>query len=105
MSVSSPVINKPGTSFDSICSVSSLRGTPPAQAWACSKPLVSVIFTGKCFVKDYDEGCAAEVKKSVERESFAIWLDQMFYSNLGPSICPERMIKIKDIVLKLLETE
>ncbi len=67
--------------------------------------LLYSIFTGKCFVKNYDSGCAAEVKKSVERESFAIWFDQMLHSNLGPAVCPERMIKIKDIVLKLLETE
>lgn len=66
--------------------------------------LLYSIFTGKCFVKDFDEERAREVEKSVEDPLWAQWLIQLFYQNLGEELCPEQMVPLKDIVIKLLET-
>ena len=67
--------------------------------------LLYSIFTGKCFVKDFDLSREEEVNKAVEQREWIPWLSQMFYQNLGESIQPENMITIKEIVIKLLETE
>lgn len=62
------------------------------------------VFTGKCFVKDFDETKAEEVKKSVEEETVSSWLCDVFYRNLGENVAPDSMITIKEIVIKLLKS-
>ena len=64
--------------------------------------LLYSIFTGKCFVKDFNDRKAEEVKKSVEDQEVASWLNEVFVHNLGEEIEPTSMITIKEIVLKLL---
>lgn len=66
--------------------------------------LLYSIFTGRCFVKDFDSSKETEVRKAVEKEETAEWLIPVFYRNLGEQILPERMVTIKEIVIKLLET-
>lgn len=66
--------------------------------------LLYSIFTGKCFVKDFDERKEKEVNESVEDKDVASWLTDVFYRNLGEDIIPSDMITMKEIVLKLLET-
>ena len=66
--------------------------------------LLYSIFTGRCFVKDFDSSKETEVRKAVEKEETAEWLIAVFYRNLGEQILPERMVTIKEIVIKLLET-
>ena len=64
--------------------------------------LLYSILTGKCFVKDFNNRKAEEVKKSVDNEETAAWLNEVFVHNLGEEIEPTSMITIKEIVLKLL---
>jgi len=65
--------------------------------------LLYSVFTGRCFVKDFDESKEEEVKKALADEKAADWLIHMFYRNLGEQIFPEKMITTKEIVIKLLE--
>jgi hypothetical protein len=65
--------------------------------------LLYSIFTGRCFVKDFDSDKEREVKKYVDLEEPAKWLTELFYRNLGEQIVPEDMITIKEIVIKLLD--
>lgn len=65
--------------------------------------LLYSIFTGKCFVKDFDSEKEAEVQKSIEHDGFAKWFTHLCYKNLGENIVPDQMITIKEIVIKLLE--
>lgn len=65
--------------------------------------LLYSIFTGKCFVKDFDSSKEINVRKAVENQEASQWLVELFYKNLGEQIVPEEMMKLKDIVLGLLE--
>ncbi len=66
--------------------------------------LLYSIFTGRCFVKDFDTSKEMKVRKSVEKPDVSDWLVTVFYNNLGEQIVPERMITIKEMVIQLLET-
>lgn len=65
--------------------------------------LLYSIFTGRCFVKDFDSFKEQEVRKAVEDQDSAEWLISVFYKNLGNDLLPEQMVTIKEIVIKLLE--
>ncbi|MDO4556531.1 MAG: hypothetical protein Q4B70_15530 [Lachnospiraceae bacterium] len=65
--------------------------------------LLYSIFTGRCFVKDFDEDGEKEVRKALKDAAYADWLIDVFYRNLGSDILPAKMIIMKDIVITLLE--
>ena len=65
--------------------------------------LLYSIFTGKCFVKDFDLSKEQEVRKAVEDQTACEWLITLFYKNLGENILPEEMITTKEIVINLLQ--
>ena len=65
--------------------------------------LLYSIFTGKCFVKDFDLSKEQEIRKAVEHQPACEWLIALFYKNLGEDILPEKMITTKEIVINLLQ--
>lgn len=65
--------------------------------------LLYSVFTGKCFVKDFDENLENEVRKAMTDDPICDWMIAMFQKNLGETILPAEMITIKEIVVKLIE--
>jgi hypothetical protein len=65
--------------------------------------LLYSIFTGKCFVKDFDEESKKDAKKAMEGDAFSSCLIGAFEKNLGETIVPSEMVTIKELVLALLD--
>ena len=65
--------------------------------------LLYSIFTGRCFVKDFDEAKEQELKKAMGQDPLFPWMLTLCQNNLGEQILPSMMLTIKEIVIGLLK--